>query len=289
MHFIRQAPNKISLGSDLEIDVKTTVIAAAEFLVGTGLGLAILSDTAFAQKPPPPPPPPPEHSGQAPDAKPRPPAKAGTRAAQGLQAQGISSRGEHSLRGEVWVDNWFRFFVDGKPLAEDSVPLPTERSFNAERFDFQVDYPMTLAFEFRDFMENATGLECIGTRRQQLGDGGAIAQFTDRATGKVVAATGSEWRCMVQQAAPAKASCEREDNPRVGVGACAQEQTPVPADWAAPGFDDSTWQPATVHSARDVRPKDGYDQIRWDPSASLIWGPDLKRDNVVLCRITIAR
>lgn len=165
--------------------MKTTVIAAAGILAGTGLGLAVLSDTALAQKPPPPPPPPPlGQNGQAPEAKPPPPANAQPRAAQSSAAQTISSAGAHTVRGEVWVDNWFRFFVDGKPLAEDSVPLTTERSFNAERFDFQVDYPMTLAFEFRDFMENATGLEYIGTRRQQMGDGGAIAQFTDLAAGK---------------------------------------------------------------------------------------------------------
>ena len=91
----------------------------------------------------------------------------------------------------MWVDNWFKLYVNGALLIEDSVSIETERSFNAERFEFDSDLPMTLAFEFRDFMENDTGLEYIGTRRQQMGDGGAIAQFHERDSGKLLAASGA--------------------------------------------------------------------------------------------------
>lgn len=62
----------------------------------------------------------------------------------------------------------------------------------------------------------------------------------------------------------------------------------------APGFDDRLWQNATVHPASgvrpkdgDVRPKDGYDDIAWNPAAEIIRGPDLERDNIVLCRLTV--
>ena len=36
----------------------------------------------------------------------------------------------------------------------------------------------------------------------------------------------------------------------------------------------------------DVGPKDGYDAIDWDGSATLIWGTDLEIDNTVLLRTT---
>ncbi|MEP2706945.1 MAG: PEBP family protein [Roseibium sp.] len=234
--------------------------------ISVGVCLTVFSSVALAQKKPPPP-----KGGKGP----------------AVHESSINSSGANSLIGEVWVDNWFKLYVDGIPLLEDSVSLATERSFNAERFEFNADYPMILAFEFRDFMENETGLEYIGSRKQQMGDGGAIAQFKDKSTGKLLAATGSDWRCVVQQVAPVDKSCARERNPTVNKGACAQTQVSVPENWTTPGFDDSSWPKATIHSARDVRPKDGYDRIDWDKSAKLIWGADLERDNVILCRVKV--
>ena len=58
--------------------------------------------------------------------------------------------------------------------------------------------------------------------------------------------------------------------------------------WTQPGFDDSSWANASVHSESAVRPKDGYDQISWNTNAKLIWGPDLQKDNIVLCRATVS-
>lgn len=240
------------------------------------IGLASVPAASFAQKPPPPPPgggkgPPPRGGG--PD----------------LHESRIESSGAHTVLGEVWVDNWFRLFVNGVPLVEDSVSIKTERSFNAERFEFSSDFPMTLAFEFRDFMENETGLEYVGTRRQQLGDGGAIAQFKDVSSGKVLTATGPDWKCLTVQSAPADAECARERDPDPSLPVCAPTRTPVPDDWTAPGFDDSSWPKAAVHTTREVGPKDGYDRIEWAPSAQLIWGPDLKKDNILYCRVTVGR
>ena len=54
-----------------------------------------------------------------------------------------------------------------------------------------------------------------------------------------------------------------------------------------PDFDDSDWPAAIVHSAADVGPKDGYDEVTWDDSAKLVWGESLKQDNTLLCRLTI--
>lgn len=201
----------------------------------------------------------------------------------------LATPGTTPIIAEMWVDNWFRLYANGKALIEDSVPLTTARSFNAERVTFNADLPLTLAFEFRDFMQNDTGLEYIGTDHQQMGDGGAIAQFRDAATGDLLAVTDAGWHCRVIQQAPLSDACADLANPVAGEGDCAASVTAVAPDWVAPAFDDSTWPAATTHSARSVGPKDGYDQIDWVPQSAFIWGPDLHRDNVVLCRTTISR
>ena len=191
-----------------------------------------------------------------------------------------------SIHADVWVDNWFTFFLNETPVAEDSVPITTERSFNAESFAFEAERPFALNFIVKDFKQDDTGLEYIGTPRQQMGDGGFIAQFTD-AGGKQVAVTNSGWRCLVIHDAPADASCARERNPVAGQGPCGFTVTPEPDGWKAVNFDDSGWPAATEHSAREVGPKDGYDRIRWSSDARFIWGPDLKTNNTLLCRLVV--
>lgn len=199
----------------------------------------------------------------------------------------LGGAGSVTVEGEIWVDNWFQMHLNGAPLYEDSTPYLTERSFNGERITFQTDLPATIAFEFRDYMANDTGLEYIGTNRQQLGDGGAIAQFRNAATGEVLAVTGADWACTVIHHAPANPSCANESNPVAGQGACAGTILAAPDGWTTPGFDDSAWTATEVHTAADVGPKDGYDQIDWDRSAALIWGPSLRQDNIVLCLATL--
>jgi|GEM_PF-5549923 len=43
-----------------------------------------------------------------------------------------------TFSGEVWADNWFEMRIDAERVAQDSVPITTERSFNAERFALSV-------------------------------------------------------------------------------------------------------------------------------------------------------
>ena len=113
-----------------------------------------------------------------------------------------------SIRGEVWADNWFAFYLGDRLIIEDSIPITTERSFNAETFVFNADYPLQLNFVARDFKQDDTGLEYIGRGNQQMGDGGLIAQFTDVATGATVAVTNAAWRCLVLHDAPLDRACE---------------------------------------------------------------------------------
>lgn len=197
----------------------------------------------------------------------------------------VEGTGATEVEAEIWVDNWFAMSVNGVAVLEDSTPYLTERSFNAERVTFAADLPMTVAFEFRDFMENDTGLEYIGTRRQQMGDGGAIAQFM--VDGEVIGVSDAGWQCLVVHHAPVETSCEGANDPQVGEGECAAQIDEAPAGWTSADFDDSGWDAAVEHSAAAVDPKMGYDDIDWDSAAELIWGADLERDNIVLCRAVI--
>lgn len=186
--------------------------------------------------------------------------------------------------GHERADNWMAVSVNGVLIGEDSVPITTERSFNAETFVFEASYPFTVGIEAKDFKETDSGIEYIGEANQQMGDGGLIAQITDMDTGEIVAVTNAAWQTLVVHRAPLNKDCEKSVDPDTE---CTYEIIDTPADWAAASFDDSAWTPATEWSAADVSPKDGYDEIEWDGSARLVWGTDLEVDNTVLLRQTV--
>ena len=199
----------------------------------------------------------------------------------------VDTPGALSIRGEVWADNWFAFYLGDRLILEDSTPITTERSFNAEAFVFSADYPLQLNFVARDFKQDDTGLEYIGRRNQQMGDGGLIAQFTDAATGETIAVTNAAWRCLVIHDAPLDRACEDEAEPVPGVGPCRFAATAEPDGWRLPGFDDAEWPSAVEHSEAAVRPRGGYDAIDWRDGARLIWTADLETNNTLLCRLTV--
>lgn len=195
--------------------------------------------------------------------------------------------GSTNFKLEGWADNWFAVYLGESLVVEDAVSISTERSFNSEVVTFDADYPLHLNFILKDFKENDTGLEYIGARNQQMGDGGFIMQLTETATGDVVAVSNDSWRCMVIHRAPLDKSCEDETKPLAGKAPCEFIAQPEPAGWKDAEFDDGDWKKATSYTAREVRPKHGYDSISWDPRAELIWGNDLETDNTILCRITV--
>ena len=188
------------------------------------------------------------------------------------------------FKAEVWADNWFALYVNGEKVGEDSVPITTERSFNAETISFEATYPLTIAIEAKDFKENDTGLEYIGTDRQQMGDGGLIVQITDTESGKLVAASDGKWKTLVIHKAPLNTSCEKDPNP---TQTCKFESSEAPSGWTTASFDDSKWSAATEWRAAEVGPKDGYDQITWQAAAKLVWSGNLKTDNTVLLRTSV--
>lgn len=187
---------------------------------------------------------------------------------------------------DVWADNWFELRVNGVQVAEDSVPITTERSFNAESFTFEAERPFTIGLVARDFIENDTGLEYIGTARQQMGDGGVILQIKD-AAGATVAVSNADWQCLVIHTAPLDKACESDANPVAGTGACTFDISEEPDGWDTADFDASDWPQAEVYTAAQVDPKRGYNDIDWSDDAEFIWGPDLEQSNTVLCRLTV--
>lgn len=192
-----------------------------------------------------------------------------------------------TFRLDGWADNWFAAYLGNELIVEDSVSITTERSFNAETASFSSNYPLYLNFILKDFKENDSGLEYIGQNNQQMGDGGFIMQLTDVSSGEVVAFSNGNWKCTVIHEAPIDKSCENESNPVAGTTPCDFISLDEPDGWKDIDFDDSGWNNATVYSANDVRPKDGYDEISWDASAELIWGPDLETSNTILCRVMV--
>ena len=198
----------------------------------------------------------------------------------------IATTGQSStFTAEVWADNWFSLYVNGELVGEDSVPITTERSFNAETITFTATYPLTIAMITKDYKETDSGLEYIGEANQQMGDGGFVAQFTDTATGDIIATTNRSWRGLVIQTAPLNSECEKSDDPNTE---CLFENLEEPSGWTSAGFDDSTWLTATVYTADEVGVKDGYNEINWDPAAELIWGSNLNTNNTILWRTFIA-
>ena len=191
-----------------------------------------------------------------------------------------------TFSADVWADNWFEMRINGVHVAQDSVPITKERSFNAESYIFKAQRPFIIGLMAKDFKENDTGLEYIGTRRQQMGDGGVILQIMD-AAGDLVAVSSADWSCLVIHTAPLDKSCESDADPVAGQGACGFDASSEPDGWDSVDFDATDWPAADVYSEREVSPKDGYDEITWDASADLIWGPDLEQSNTVLCRLTV--
>jgi hypothetical protein len=197
---------------------------------------------------------------------------------------GVASGATSEFVAEVWADNWFSLWVNGELVGEDSVPITTERSFNAETIAFEASYPLTIAIEAKDFKETDSGIEYIGEGNQQMGDGGIIVQITDTTTNEVVAVSDDSWSALVVHRAPLNVECERSVDPDAD---CRFEIIETPDGWTDADYDASAWASATVWSETDVGPKDGYDEIVWDPSAQLIWGSDLEVDNTVLFRTTV--
>ena len=196
-------------------------------------------------------------------------------------AQNTNEATSSTFTAEVWADNWFSLYINGVLVGEDSVPITTEKSFNAEKISFAAELPFTIAMVTKDFKQDDSGLEYIGSDRQQMGDGGFIAQFTNEQTGEVVAYTNSDWRGLVIHRAPLDKSCEKSAAPETE---CQSSTASEPEKWSEPSFSDTSWTQALEYPAEAIGVKDGFNDISWAKDARLIWSSDLEIDNTILWR-----
>ena len=192
-----------------------------------------------------------------------------------------------TIKAQIWVDNWFALYAGDVLIKEDSVPYNTERSFNTESFTFSITLPAQLSVIMKDFKQDDTGLEYIGTPHQQAGDGGFIAQFIDAQTNKTLSVSDDSWRCKVIHQAPLNLDeCVKSSNPQ---RVCKSKIDPEPVNWKSVDYDDHSWPHATIHSAWAVQPHGDFNWFDWKLSTKFIWTPDLVRDNTVLCRFTLPK
>ena len=88
----------------------------------------------------------------------------------------VDTPGAVSIRGEVWADNWFAFYLDDRRIIEDSIPITTERSFNAEAFVFNAEWPSAVEHGEADVRPRG-GYDAIGWR-----DGARLIRTADLET-----------------------------------------------------------------------------------------------------------
>ena len=202
---------------------------------------------------------------------------------QSSTSQAVTSKSV-SFQAEVWADNWFELYINGKKVGQDSVPITTERSFNSEKIKFSATYPLTVGVVAKDFTQNASGLEYIGKSNQQIGDGGFILQIREVVSGKIIGYSTNKWKVLTINTAPTNASCEKSNNPLTD---CQHKDVAIPKNWSTYAFKDSSWKYASLYTKEEVGVKEGYFDISWNAKAALIWSSDLKLDNVLLLRSII--
>ena len=189
-----------------------------------------------------------------------------------------------SFVADIWADNWFSLYINGKKVGEDSVPISKEKSFNSERIRFDASYPFTVGLVAKDYVENQSGLEYIGTPRQQIGDGGVILQIQENVSKNFVIGTDSSWKSLVIFRAPLNSTCVSSKTP---IQECQSRSVTAPRTWSMSSFKDSSWQNAKEYTESEVGVKEGFLEVNWDSRAKLIWSDDLKLDNTILFRRTI--
>jgi len=186
-----------------------------------------------------------------------------------------------SFSADIWADNWFAMYVNGVKVAVDPVPITTTKSFNKVSVTFKAKYPLTVAIIAKDYVENKSGLEYIGTPQQQIGDAGIVAQIHELSTGKLVGGTSKSWKSLIIFKAPLNQDCVKSSNP---LADCHSKTINTPSNWYSPSFNDKSWTSAKEYTRAQVGVKDGYNEVNWDENAKLIWSSSLTTDNTVLFR-----
>ncbi len=168
-----------------------------------------------------------------------------------------------TMKLNIYADNWFMLYVNGRLVAVDSIPFTPH---NVVSVDFLPEYPMTIAVLAKDNADPKTGLEYGSS----IGDGGFILKFAD---GTV---TNASWKARNFFHGPVNGDTA---NPKV-------IQESLPANWWAVDFDDSSWKNAREYSVGEVDPKTPYFEHDFE-GAKFIWTDNLALDNTVIFRTRI--
>jgi hypothetical protein len=170
-----------------------------------------------------------------------------------------------TMKLNVYADNWFMLYVNGRLVAVDPIQFTPH---NVVSVDFLPEYPMTIAVLAKDNADPKTGME-YGT---SIGDGGFCLKFAD---GTVTNAT---WKAKNFFHGPVNGDTA---NPQV-------IQEPLPANWWATDFDDSTWKHAKEYTIEEVDPKQPYFENDFE-GAKFIWTDDIALDNTVIFRTKVEK
>lgn len=161
----------------------------------------------------------------------------------------------------VYADNWFKLYINGKLVAVDSIDFMPHNVISA---DILPEYPMTIAVMARDNADANTALEY---NESNIGDGGFILKIGPDVV------TDSSWKAKDFFHGPINGDMK---NPKI-------RKTKIPENWWAIEFDDSDWEQATEHSEEAVGPKAPFYEKDFS-GAKFIWTKDLKLDNTILFR-----
>lgn len=170
-----------------------------------------------------------------------------------------------TVKLNVYADNWFMLYVNGRLVAVDSIQFTPH---NVVSVDFLPEYPMTIAVLAKDNADPKTGMEYGAS----IGDAGLCIKFTD---GTV---TNASWKAKNFFHGPINSDTA---NPKV-------IQEPLPANWWATDFDDSTWQNAKEYTVEQVDPKQPYFDNDFE-GAKFIWTDDIALDNTVIFRTKVEK
>ncbi len=169
-----------------------------------------------------------------------------------------------TIKANIYGDNTFVLYINGELVAVDSI---TFIPHNVISVDILPSYPMTIAVMAKDNADPKTGMEYANTN---IGDAGFILKFGD---GTVTNAT---WKAKKFSWGPIDRDTK---NPRV-------ENIPIPDNWYAVDFDDSSWGNAKEFTEEEVGPKQPYYDNDFK-GAKFIWTDDVALDNTVIFRHTV--
>jgi hypothetical protein len=178
----------------------------------------------------------------------------------------VRPRISDTLPVNVYADNTFELYINGKLVAVDSIVFMPHNVISVQILP---EFPMTIAVMAKD---NANAKTALEYNDSNIGDGGFIIKIGDDIV------SDSSWKAKNFFHGPIDGDLR---NPRV-------KRYPIPDDWFAVDFDDSDWDYATEHSEDAVRPKEPFYNTDFK-GAKFIWTKDLKLDNTIVFRKRIER